>query len=360
MSFTLDDDEDGMDAIVNAAPPAANVSVPPAAAEDIGAANSSPNPPVALADTSGSFNIDDFLDSSSAKTTSAAPPGPPAATESFSIDDFLGDSTPSPVAAAAPLPGETAVEPAIVAETTTSAAEGLEADNPAKAPAAAGDDDFLTWLDNDPPQAATRPPLTTGVATVAAAPTASPRGPDTAATLSSSTAKSAKKLKYESELLRIITSGFPDVMKLQSLIAANGYIPRDLRGQVWCLLVSGTCSEDQEADFWQSTGMELPNHAEVVSDCEAAIEKCRRRGTTVPAAVLKQAKSDLVDILVLYCVRRTIPYKPLYCDLLAPMVVGTKPLSRTVASSCFYSLCSEFIPIINLPVNLTFLLLACA
>ena len=327
MSFTLEDDEDE--------------GLPVEPSPTLTASDHNPPPPLTAPTTS--FNIDEFLDA----PAQASIPEPAAATaidaaatnDSFAIDDFLdSEMTSSKNETPTDTAKEKNIEPTPVTSPPGAAVPG---------------DDFLSWLDgNDSSKAL--PTSTSSGANSQNVFTDSTEGSSSVLPpippLSGNSQKSPRNLKYETDLLKIISSGFPDIPKLQSLIAANGYIPRDLRGQVWCLLLSGTCSEDQEADFWQSTGNELPNHSEVVSDCNAVIDRCRRRGLSLPSSTLEQARRDMVDILVLYCVRRTIPYKPLYCDILAPMLVTARPLSRMVASSCFYSLCSEFIPVVNLPV----------
>lgn len=355
MSFTLDDDDDPLDGVEKETltpPSAGQKKIPDFSIDDFVREPDTPNSPEKTRDTAGnaSFNIDEFLTSPDMKSVEVAAPvvSPLTGMESFSIDDFLGDSI-KPVDVQ-DRPAIKDLSPFDISTTTSSADK-----EPSMAPVienqslVAADDDFLSWLDDDTKaqRTETRPPTSTTkpVTSVAAA----KHDVAPASAISQGALKSQKSSKYESELLRLITSSFPDVTKLQSLIASNGYIPRELRGQIWCLLLSGTCAEDQEADFWQSTGLELPNHADVRSDSEAIIEKCRKQGLSLSASAFDQIKKDLVDILVLYCVRRTIPYKSLYCDLLAPMIVTSKPLSRTVASSCFYSLCSEFIPVVNLP-----------
>jgi len=157
----------------------------------------------------------------------------------------------------------------------------------------------------------------------------------------------------ERELGDIIRSSFPDLMHLRSLISDAGYVPSSLRGQIWTFLLNGSSTEDQEAEFWHSSGKEINNQNELENDCNALVDYYASV-TTDPSMKLsdpEQAKSDLKDLLVLYCVRRGTAYHPFLCHLLAPLVVQPFPLSRSLASSCFYSLGSGFIPLINLQVR---------
>ena len=63
---------------------------------------------------------------------------------------------------------------------------------------------------------------------------------------------------------------------------------------------------------------------------------------------LEQTEIDMSDILLLYCMRRKKIYRRFYSSILSPLLVTPMPSSRALASSCFYVLCSDFIPLINL------------
>ena len=156
----------------------------------------------------------------------------------------------------------------------------------------------------------------------------------------------------ERELGDIIRSSFPDLAHLRTLISDAGYIPDNLRGKIWSFLLNGSCTEDQEAEFWHSSGKELNNQDELESDCNALVEYYTVSvDPSIKLTDPEQAKSDLKDLLALYCVRRGTNYHPFLCHLLAPLVVQPMPISRSLASSCFYSLGSGFIPLINLQVS---------
>lgn len=174
----------------------------------------------------------------------------------------------------------------------------------------------------------------------------------------------------EREIGDIIRSSFPDISNLKKLITNAGYVPAGLRGQVWSLLLTGSCTEDQEAEFWRSTGLELPNHSELELDCSILVDKYVThldRATSNPsedtlsntvsrasAATsttvdldLDQVKNDMKDLLVLYCVRRGTKYHSSLGYLLLPLVLAPTPVPRSLASSCFYSLCSTFLPLLD-------------
>jgi hypothetical protein len=57
------------------------------------------------------------------------------------------------------------------------------------------------------------------------------------------------------------------------------------------------------------------------------------------------------DILVLYCQRRNIAYSAVLSRLLSPLLAVPDRASRTLASSCFYTVASTFAPLINLNVS---------
>jgi hypothetical protein len=170
---------------------------------------------------------------------------------------------------------------------------------------------------------------------------------DSAAPLSPISTKSFS-LDVQAEIFDAVHSSFPDVVQIRKLIYQAGYVPPQLRGLIWCLLMTGATNEDHEADYYHPTGAELADSSRLNADVDALIT----RMTSVSGLDLVQCRQDLHDILVLYCVRRQVEYSPLYCSLLAPLVVTTRgSMPRSLASSCFYSLATEFIPIMNLKVS---------
>eukprot|EP00603_Paraphysomonas_imperforata_P008007 CAMPEP_0114431854 /NCGR_PEP_ID=MMETSP0103-20121206/10834_1 /TAXON_ID=37642 ORGANISM="Paraphysomonas imperforata, Strain PA2" /NCGR_SAMPLE_ID=MMETSP0103 /ASSEMBLY_ACC=CAM_ASM_000201 /LENGTH=1306 /DNA_ID=CAMNT_0001601471 /DNA_START=25 /DNA_END=3945 /DNA_ORIENTATION=- len=152
---------------------------------------------------------------------------------------------------------------------------------------------------------------------------------------------------FESQLRKEVSTGFCDANKIRNLILGAGFLPRAFRGQVWSILTGGSCNEDQEAEFWRPSGNEqVENKDNLMRDCATAIAV--RKGTAFCPADLEQTEIDLTDILLLYCMRRKRAYHLHYTSLLTPLLVTPLPATRALASSCFYSLCSEFIPLINL------------
>jgi hypothetical protein len=216
------------------------------------------------------------------------------------------------------------------------------------------DGDILSWLGDSPPRAAVE-------AASAKKSSAVPSTVDnffdevfgdSGAPLSPIMTKRAETMDVHNEIFEAVHSSFPDVAQIGSLIHRAGYIPTDLRGLVWCLLLTGATTEDHEADYYHPTGAELADVSRLNADVDALIT---RMAPLVESAGidLVQCRQDLHDILVLYCVRRQVDYIPLYCSLLAPLIVTTRgAMARSLASSCFYSLTTGFVPIINLKVRL--------
>lgn len=174
-------------------------------------------------------------------------------------------------------------------------------------------------------------------------------------TTSAATTLSGNK-KYEAELRAESSSGFPDISKLRNMVLRGGYLPHLSRGHVWCILLTGgPCVDDQEAEFWKPHGgndENIVNKSQLEVDCQTALS--RLENTTYAPLDAEQSKEDLHDILLLYCMRRNISYSSLMCDLLSPLLLLSPPLtplSRALASACFYSLYSEFIPTANLQVR---------
>jgi hypothetical protein len=90
----------------------------------------------------------------------------------------------------------------------------------------------------------------------------------------------------------------------------------------------------------------VENKEQLMLDCAAAVAK--RKGTIYCPGDIEQTEIDMTDILLLYCMRRKKAYQHHFGSLLGPLLVTPLPATRALASSCFYTLCSEFIPLINL------------
>jgi len=158
----------------------------------------------------------------------------------------------------------------------------------------------------------------------------------------------APELSYEESVQAIVLSAFPDIQALRRIVLAAGYAPNTMRAQVWSLLLNESCAEDQEVLSYTSEGVQVENSALLASDV-AAVVATLNTGNTSTKEVLRK---DMHDILSLYCARRQVAYNSVYCRLLAPLLVVPEPASRAAASSCFYSLASEFAPLINLNVSI--------
>ena len=155
-----------------------------------------------------------------------------------------------------------------------------------------------------------------------------------------------RSISTEEEVFGTVDSTFPDVPRLRTLLLEAGYIPGAIRGKVWCILLNGFFVEDQEAKDFRCTGIELANFEELKADCDAVINS--RVGSLWIPPDIEASRASLKDILVLYCVRREIEYHHVLCNILAPLLVSPHPMPRGLSYSCFYALCSGFIPMINL------------
>jgi hypothetical protein len=151
---------------------------------------------------------------------------------------------------------------------------------------------------------------------------------------------------FERKVEEMVISSFVDLPVLRSLLLEGGYVPSQSRAQVWCLLLTGSCSsfEDPELGDTQrlsTLASELRNHGQLLTDCQAVVSK----NDTAAGSILQE---DLQDILILYCTRREREYSSVLCSLLTPLLSAPNPFSKEMASSCFYSLASEFAPLLSL------------
>jgi hypothetical protein len=151
---------------------------------------------------------------------------------------------------------------------------------------------------------------------------------------------------FERKVEEMVIASFVDVPLLRSLLLEGGYVPSQCRAQVWCLLLTGSCTsfEDPELGDTQrlsTLASELRNHGLLLTDCQAVVNK-----DNVAAGSMLQ--EDLQDILILYCTRREREYSSVLCNLLTPLLSAPNPFSKEMASSCFYSLASEFAPLLSL------------
>ena len=236
----------------------------------------------------------------------------------------------------------------------------------------AAESDFLAWL--DAPQATSRPGVAVGIADQASGDDVEgseeetgindfldevfgdSHSSDRPVMSGAVSALLTGSKKYEAELRAETSSGFPDISTLRNMVLRGGYLPHVVRGSVWCILLTGgPFVDDQEAEFWKPQGTpseNIGNRALLEQDCTSAVKHVE--GTTLSPTDTSQCREDLRDILLLYCMRRNIPYAPLMCDLLAPMMLlppPIAPLSRALASAALYSMHTDFIPTVTLPVS---------
>jgi hypothetical protein len=159
---------------------------------------------------------------------------------------------------------------------------------------------------------------------------------------------------YAQRLVAVIESTFPDVDKLRALICATGYVPNGLRAQIWSLLLTETCTEDEEVRNYSagdgSDGESVVNHQQLVADCNAVVSSSMSR-LQLSNFDADELRKDLRDILVLYCQRRNCPYKSIFCQVLSPLLAVPERSSRVSASSTFYSIASEFLPLVTMNVS---------
>jgi hypothetical protein len=185
---------------------------------------------------------------------------------------------------------------------------------------------------------------------------------------------------------QILDSSFPDSERIRNLLIELRYVPPHLRGQLWALLLCGRVEEDTEAigyravDDWEIVddvkGSEYMNRSQLAADCEAilcrgtnniTIDRENDTNETDTGLGLElglnsssgggscsvwgdpqSMRRNLIDLLSFYCERRQVDYNHLYCHLLAPMFAPPAPLTRGIASTCFYALATEFVPLVNL------------
>jgi hypothetical protein len=151
-------------------------------------------------------------------------------------------------------------------------------------------------------------------------------------------------------ITKLTSSSLANVTQLKQLLQYLGRVPIEMRGRVWSILVAGSCTEDFEAKHFRSSKGDIGAAYErtMTEDIATVLTKCE--GLT--ATDTKRCEKDLRDLLVLYCLRHDTEYHSILCHILAPLVVSHMPTPRAIAYSCFYSLCKDFVPLINLtPTN---------
>jgi hypothetical protein len=142
----------------------------------------------------------------------------------------------------------------------------------------------------------------------------------------------------------IVRSVFPDVQLLRKKCAESGFLPPRYRGEIWSLFLSGGVLRDEES--FDHTNEQI-NYREIHSTCAKVLRVWQAHGSRFE--VSPHFIDDLSDILALYCKRMNIQFKSssdLYLlNIILPMLSTTHPLPRSLASSCFYALCTSFLPL---------------
>jgi hypothetical protein len=153
------------------------------------------------------------------------------------------------------------------------------------------------------------------------------------------------KIDYLIELEILLNSKFPDVEKMRILLLRHiGYVPKKFRGRLWNFLLTGNSIEDGEASSSGQSNCNFSNSKIMMSH----IKQLSKSITTIDEN--SYLYKSFVRILELYYSRRQVEYDHYYSILLSPILLSTEPMKLSLASSCFYNLASEFIPLISLKV----------
>lgn len=169
-------------------------------------------------------------------------------------------------------------------------------------------------------------------------------GTEKLSTVDISPLSQAEAFTLETELDKIISSPFPDVGKLREFVDNNGYIPNKLRVPVLLLLLTGSCHMDDEAEKYKVSETEKEFYRDLASDIQSLSSSCYPN----PSAKSTTLENDVLDIVVLYCQRRSIDYKNIFSRILVSIFGETSSLSKSLVSSCFYALTSNFLPLLGL------------
>ena len=182
-------------------------------------------------------------------------------------------------------------------------------------------------------------------------------------TRTTDTSKYAEQLQSRistEDIVRVeVESPFPDVPRMTTSLLKLGYVPDSLRGKVWCLSLTGVCTEDQEAIDFVANNNELgQHHSAIKADIDSFILRSSKNSMAAspfPPESMEEIRKNLNDIIVLYCMRKSKEYHQIYTSIMAPLFISNNSImSKGLAFSCFHSLCSGFIPLINLPVELCY------
>jgi hypothetical protein len=143
----------------------------------------------------------------------------------------------------------------------------------------------------------------------------------------------------------IVHSVFPDVQFLRTKCIEGGFIPSKYRGEIWSLLLNGGVLRDEES--FDHTNEQI-NYREIHDTFAYALMRWHSHGSRFEAS--PHLVDDLSDILALFCKRMNLQFhkeSDLYlCNILLPLLSSSPlPIPRSLASSCFYALCTSFLPV---------------
>ena len=126
----------------------------------------------------------------------------------------------------------------------------------------------------------------------------------------------------------VVESVFPDMQRLRERCILAGRIPVQLRGEVWSLLLSGYVASDDELVKENGRIREIVN-LKPLSDLWG----------------VNDLENNIQYILSLFCKRTSRAYGEYMLNILAPMFLCSSPMSQSTAFSCFYSLCTTYMPL---------------
>lgn len=153
---------------------------------------------------------------------------------------------------------------------------------------------------------------------------------------------------FVDEVKEVVVSPFPDLGKLRQLVDRGGYIPTEVRAQVLLLLLTGNCLVDEEAQSFHVSQVERDFYSELVSDCRNLVQSTSPDNSGTNASTV----DDMIAIITLFCQRKSVDYKSVFCRSLLSIYGSSMYMQKSLASSCFSALVSNFSPLVGLQVRI--------
>lgn len=125
-----------------------------------------------------------------------------------------------------------------------------------------------------------------------------------------------------------VESVFPDVEALREKCVSAGRIPMNYRGHAWSLFVAGTLVNDEE-----------------VCNESAKLDRIMDIYSFSESWNISSLEKDLQDLISLYCRRTNLEYQDYMLQILVPLMISSSPMPKALMSSCFYNLCTSFLPL---------------